>query len=793
MLPRTSKTMVYLLFFCSLYHVICFASSVPYPAEGSIYREYKQTMGGIKDWRVTDPESPQPGAKEFLPNSVLHISIDDLEGAIRAEALFDRWGGHTGTIGQKVRFNANPWIDLPMLTSTPKGHKPEAYQYQDNPVIEIPLDHLKQGDNSFQGTSGGQSCYDFNWGQWGWDCIVVRIYYDSSKSHVTGRIVSPKPGSILGENPTLSAEVSDNQKTKRVDFIGFYEGYDENGDGRFLDFHNGYFCKRDAAAIDITGHCATADAEPWKATWNTKYVPDQSAANMKLVARIQSTEGIWYVTDQVGSLSLLRKDETVRLYKAKNVPEKFWSRLNEVKSCDIYIPNNPPIQNATEATMHWRTWNGNEYKWMFGKYESTLAGGNHNFAYTICPLPAGYLKAGSNKVSVAADTEHHGVEVCYPGPALIVRYKKPSPSSRNIIFKHLSTKTNDLPIPNNGNQQTASQILDIDADGITDFVITERTKIPSVSWYKFNGKGFDKYIIDNTLLYIEAGGDTFDIDGDGDLDIHFCGDSREDSAWWWENPYPDYKPNVPWKRRLIKSGDDARYQHDSVFGDFDGDDRVELAWWSQTAKKLILAEIPDDPRTAKSWEYSVIFSGTKCEGIDKADINLDGKIDIVGAGFWFEHKQGKTFIPHKISDRHLVRCAAGQLIAGGHPEVVLGPGDGTGSLEWFHYDGKEWIAHRLKDFIDHGHSIGLADFDNDGNIDIFTAEMRLNNGNPDAKAWIFFNNGDGTFEEKVIVKAYGWHESRPFDLDGDGDTDILGKPYNWDAPRLDIWLNQTIK
>jgi len=27
------------------------------------------------------------------------------------------------------------------------------------------------------------------------------------------------------------------------------------------------------------------------------------------------------------------------------------------------------------------------------------------------------------------------------------------------------------------------------------------------------------------------------------------------------------------------------------------------------------------------------------------------------------------------------------------------------------------------------------------------------------------------------------------DLDGNGTLDILGKPYNWNTPRLDIWLN----
>ena len=26
-------------------------------------------------------------------------------------------------------------------------------------------------------------------------------------------------------------------------------------------------------------------------------------------------------------------------------------------------------------------------------------------------------------------------------------------------------------------------------------------------------------------------------------------------------------------------------------------------------------------------------------------------------------------------------------------------------------------------------------------------------------------------------------------LDGDGDLDLLNKPYNWDTPRVDVWLN----
>jgi len=34
------------------------------------------------------------------------------------------------------------------------------------------------------------------------------------------------------------------------------------------------------------------------------------------------------------------------------------------------------------------------------------------------------LRPGMNELKVLSDTEHHGLEVCLPGPALIIRYKK---------------------------------------------------------------------------------------------------------------------------------------------------------------------------------------------------------------------------------------------------------------------------------------------------------------------------------------------------------------------------------
>jgi len=61
--------------------------------------------------------------------------------------------------------------------------------------------------------------------------------------------------------------------------------------------------------------------------------------------------------------------------------------------------------------------------------------------------------------------------------------------------------------------------------------------------------------------------------------------------------------------------------------------------------------------------------------------------------------------------------------------------------------------------------------------------------NPNATAWILYGDGKGNFRTTVLVKGDGWHEGKLADVDGDGDLDIINKPYTWEAPRIDLWLN----
>ena len=61
-------------------------------------------------------------------------------------------------------------------------------------------------------------------------------------------------------------------------------------------------------------------------------------------------------------------------------------------------------------------------------------GKNHFFALSSFPLAVGGLQTEYNKITYSSNTVHHGIEVLWPGPAIIVRYAEQAEKVADPVF-----------------------------------------------------------------------------------------------------------------------------------------------------------------------------------------------------------------------------------------------------------------------------------------------------------------------------------------------------------------------
>ena len=101
-------------------------------------------------------------------------------------------------------------------------------------------------------------------------------------------------------------------------------------------------------------------AAPFIVNWDTKWVPDQAAGSVKLLARIRGSERR-VVRDSRSdeSESCADSGKSVRLYKPLDTPERAWARGDlDVVRINVNIPPSTNLSDATDAVYHNRTWNG---------------------------------------------------------------------------------------------------------------------------------------------------------------------------------------------------------------------------------------------------------------------------------------------------------------------------------------------------------------------------------------------------------------------------------------------------
>ena len=170
---------------------------------------------------------------------------------------------------------------------------------------------------------------------------------------------------------------------------------------------------------------------------------------------------------------------------------------------------------------------------------------------------------------------------------------------------------------------------------------------------------------------------------------------------------------------------------------------------------------------------------------------------------WFENSRGdgSKWVEHEIGptgattgwEAFGTRAVCRDINRDGKLDIVICDCEIRGAKIWWaeNLDGKglRWKRHELPhgDDAPRGayHSLAVADFDKDGDPDVFTVEMEWIAGARPPR-WFIWENVDGkgaAFTERVILdNGLGGHEAVAADVDGDGDLDICSKLWR---PRKD--------
>lgn len=337
---------------------------------------------------------------------------------------------------------------------------------------------------------------------------------------------------------------------------------------------------------------------------------------------------------------------------------------------------------------------------------------------------------------------------------------------------------------------------DMDGDGDIDLVAGGGRRL---FVYENDGKarGWEPHgNLDPTGEIGSNGGVIFDVDRDGDLDV--VSSRYKIDPGWWENPGGELSA-VQWKYHSLDSGLEGWYAHDIMLADLDGDGKREefvfnfnRGYW-EAETRIYWYTPANDP--AEQWTRNVVVEGMKEQnhghaGLDAADIDNDGRIDIVFSNGWFrapDKPDEDNWQWSRVSNVYGISNAlAADIDSDGALDLVMAAGHHGRGVYWYRNtgDGKSWDKHLVDSTVVNPEGLQVLDFNGDGNLDILAAELHFGEapGEPDwsdqAHAVYLYTNPEDISRlwdrSAISSQSYPAHGLLATDINDDGNIDLLG-------------------